>query len=298
MKSAILKQKKTLYVVYVVLSILFNLTSCRTKELNYITYYNKVNEIDSIYRFKKDTIKVIKEYKKLFNKYPPRNQERIDEFKTYIVLSDKYQKNFGGKKTLYKLIPLVAPYGEEYKDLFDLYKKYGIDSLQIKNEIVKWKKNLNKRLVDSFTIAFIRDQQEGRSNATIIQQNDKKNAQLMKWTFENYGYPSLQKIGILGNDDVFMPMLTFFSHMSASEYYPYFKTKLLEYVKSGDCLPRDYATMVDRHNLQISKEEIIYGYYNDYKSVIDTLKINRNRKTLGLPSIKHNTKIAKDFHKK
>ncbi|WP_394674579.1 hypothetical protein [uncultured Chryseobacterium sp.] len=269
--------------------------SCTHKPLNYITYYNGVNEIDSIYRFKKDTLKAIKQYKKLFKKYPPKNQERIQEFETYITLSDRYHKDFGGKKTLYKLIPLIAPYGEEYKNYFSLYGKHGIDSLTVKNEVAKWKRNLNRTLIDSFSIAFIRDQQDHRNNVELMELNDNKNAKLLKWTFENYGYPSLQKIGLIGNNDVFMPMLTLFSLMSGSEYYPYFKTKLLEYVKSGDCLPRDYATMVDRHHLQFSKEEILYGYYIGNSTHLDTLKINRNRKMLGLPSMQHSARIRQDF---
>ncbi|WP_307448873.1 MULTISPECIES: hypothetical protein [Chryseobacterium] len=273
-------------------------TSCKTKPLNYIVYYDKVNEIDSIYRFRKDTLRAIKQYRRLFKKYPPKNQERIQEFETYITLSDKYHKNFGGKNTLYKLIPLIAPYDEEYKNYLSLYEKYGIDSITVKNEIAKWKRNLNRILIDSFSIAFIRDQQDHRNNIELMETNDKKNAKLLKWTFENYGYPSLQKIGLIGNNNVFMPMLTLFSHMSGSEDYPYFKTKLLEYVKSGDCLPRDYATMVDRHHLQFSKEEILYGYYIGNNTYLDTLKINRNRKNLGLPSMKHSAKIAKDFFKK
>jgi hypothetical protein len=44
------------------------------------------------------------------------------------------------------------------------------------------------------------------------------------WTIENYGYPSPQKIGITGNDGVFMPMLTFYeSYSNVPEYYPILK---------------------------------------------------------------------------
>ncbi|WP_294217751.1 hypothetical protein [uncultured Chryseobacterium sp.] len=286
---------RILRVTFISLGVLLMTVSFTHKPLNYITYYSRVNEIYSIYRFKKDTLKAIKQYKRLFKKYPPKNQERVQEFETYIIISDRYHKDFGGKKTLYKLIPLIAPYGEEYKNYFSLYGKYGIDSLTVKNEVAKWKRNLNRTLIDSFSIAFIRDQQDHRNNVELMELDDNKNAKLLKWTFENYGYPSLQKIGLIGNNDVFMPMLTLFSHMSGSEYYPYFKTKMLEYMKSGDCLPRDYATMVDRHHLQFSKEEILYGYYIGNSTHLDTLKINRNRKMIGLPSMQHSAKIRQDF---
>jgi hypothetical protein len=48
------------------------------------------------------------------------------------------------------------------------------------------------------------------------------------------------KIGITGNDGVFMPMLTFMSHRwNVPEYYPYFKDVLLKYVKSENVLHRN-----------------------------------------------------------
>ncbi|WP_370899171.1 hypothetical protein [Chryseobacterium gossypii] len=287
--------------VFIMLINLAILLSCRTRERNYIIYYNKVNEIDSIYRMANEPEKAIKKYRRLFRKYDPKNQERINEYETYIKLADQYHKNFGGQKSLYKLIPLVAPYWKYKKEdlsFIKLYKKYGIDSLRLESEIVKWNKSLNKKLVDSFTIAFLRDQAEGRANEQLMMKNDKKNDELFKWTFQNYGYPSLQKIGLMGNNDVPLYMSAFHKHMAFSEDYPYFKAKLLEYVKSGDCLPRDYATMVDRHNLQVSREEVLYGYYIGYDTVLDTIKVDRNRKSIGLPGMKHSAKIAKDFLKK
>lgn len=278
------------------LIILFFILSCKSKD--YIVYYNRVNEIDSLYRIANQPEKAIKQYKKLFKKYTPKNQERIKEYETYIKLADQHQKNFGGKKSLYKLIPLIAPYEGSYGDYFELFKKYGIDSTEVKQRIADWKKGLNKRLVDSFSIAFVRDQAEGRRNPQLMEKNDRINAQLLKWTFENYGYPSVQKIGLIGNGGVFMPMHPLFSHMIGEKEYPYFKAKMLEYIKSGDCIPKDYANMVDRYNLQISKEGIIYGVYLSYDVIIDTIKANQERKKIGIPSIKHSSKITKDYFKK
>jgi hypothetical protein len=56
-----------------------------------------------------------------------------------------------------------------------------------------------------------------------------------KWTIENYGYPSTQKIGVW-NDGVFMPMLTFMSHMVVMFQNPYFKNVLLV-CEIGECSP-------------------------------------------------------------
>ena len=145
------------------LLLLIFIISCKTKPVNYITYYNKVNEIDSIFRFQRDTLTTIKKYRKLFRKYPPKNQERISEFETFIKIADSKNKKFGGQKSLFKLIPLVAPnwkYKKEEQDFFELYKKYGIDRIKIEQEVSNWKKGLNKKLIDSFTIASIRDQEK------------------------------------------------------------------------------------------------------------------------------------------
>ncbi|TXI99950.1 hypothetical protein [Chryseobacterium sp. WX] len=273
------------------LIILFFILSCKNKD--YIVYYNRVNEIDSLYRIANQPEKAIMQYKKLFKKYTPKNQERIKEYETYIKLADQHQKNFGGKKSLYKLIPLIAPYEGSYGSYFGLFKKYGIDSTEVKQRIADWKKGLNKRLVDSFSIAFVRDQAEGRRNPQLMEKNDRINAQLLKWTFENYGYPSVQKIGLIGNGGVFMPMHPLFSHMIGEKEYPYFKAKMLEYIKSGDCIPKDYANMVDRHNLQIDKVEMPYGSYPSYSAIIDTMKVNRNRKKIGLPALKRISKVQK-----
>ncbi|TDE45500.1 hypothetical protein E0I26_05995 [Flavobacterium rhamnosiphilum] len=266
----------------------FSVFSCKSR--NYITYYNKSNSIDSVYKLNRDTIAFIKRYKKLFKKYnPPKSYGTFVKYETYIVFADKYSKNFGEKKSLYKLLDLVAPYNEHYKTLFPLCEKYGIDSLSVEQKIASSKKNRNKRLIDSFSVAFVRDQKLGRSDSLTIVKNDRINARLLKWTIENYGYPSPQKIGMTGNNGVFMPMLTFLSHMGGGvpEYYPYLKDTLLKYVKSGECSPREYATMIDRHEHE-NKREILYGEY--LFNFSDLTKVNRNRRSIGLKSMVDNVK--------
>jgi len=279
------------------------LTSCQTKKYNYINYYNKVNETDSILRYKKDTLEAIALYKNIFKKYPPKQSLWIDEYETYIKLSDKFNKDFGGKKSLYLLIPLVAPnwkYKKQDKEFFVLYKKYGIDSLAVEDEINNWKKGLNKKLVDSFSIAMIRDQENGRSGGVSIK-NDKKNAQLLIWTINNYGYPSLQKIGLWGNNGIFMPTSTILHHMAGSKEFPYFKEKVIEFIKNGDCPPGDYASMIDRNN-NLNQKESEYGYETMFhvqplNNKLDTIKVNQNRKKIGLPSVKHFQKLQSDYFK-
>lgn len=273
----------------------FILSACKKKPD--IAYIKKVNEIDSIYRMADNPELAITEYQKLYKEYYPKNQENRDEYQTYITLAEGKNIDFGGKKSLYKLIDLIAPYGNRYKKYLPLFKKYGIDSTEVKKEMADWKKGLNKTLIDSFTVAMMRDQ-EGRYDDTILMaKNVKKNAALLMWTFEKYGFPSIEKMGTTGNNDVFFAMPTFLTHMIESkEHYPYIKKKLLEYVKSGDCLPRDYAIMVDRENINNNKPSE-YGY-TLMIDIQDSAQINRNRKSIGLPSLKHSAKIVRDYKDK
>ncbi|WP_310404316.1 hypothetical protein [Chryseobacterium vietnamense] len=282
------------YTYYILLFILISFLSCKNRKVNYITYYNKVNEIDSIYRMANKPEKAIKKFKKLFHKYEPKNQELSEEYKTYIKLADQYHKNFGGKKSLYKLITLIAPYRNAYKKLYPLCRKYGIDSLEVNQKVADWKKNLNKRLVDSFSIAMIRDQEGRPENIALVNKNIEKNADLFFWTFEHYGFPDGQKIGKFGNNDVFIAMPTLLSHMIGSKKYPEFRKKLFEYVKSGHCSPQEYALMSDTYDYY-RNTAVRYSLRNNN---LDSVRINHNRKSIGLPSIKHSSKIRKDKSKK
>lgn len=282
------------YTYYVLLFILISFLSCKNREVNYIIYYSKVNEIDSIYRMANKPEKAIKKFKRLFQKYDPKNQELTEEYKTYITLADQHNKNFGGRKSLFKLITLVAPYGHDYKNLYPLCKKYGIDSLEVDQKVADWKNSLNKTLIDSFSIAMTRDQEGRPDNIALVTKNIEKNADLFFWTFKKYGFPDGQKIGRLGNNDVFIAMPTLLSHMIASKKYPEFRKKLLEYVKSGNCSPQEYALMSDTYDYY-RNTAVRYSLRNSDQ---DSIRINRNRKSIGLPSIKHSSKIRKDKFKK
>lgn len=297
---------KNLFALITILSILLiacvavNKPTRKPISNNYINYYNRVYAIDSLWRDTKDTLSTIKKYEQLFNEYKqPINIDFIHEYETYVLLCDSSGKNFGGKKSLNRLVTVIAPfwkYRKNDKELFALYKKYGIDSIALQEKVKIWENGLNKQLIDSFSIASIRDQELQRSNIYIQKMNDKKNAALLHWTFKKFGFPSPQKIGLFNEKDFFLKVGTIIHHMAGGEEYERIRKKVWKYVKSGECNPMDYATMVDRHQ-QLNKKESEYGteymfgvqpYYP-----IDSIKINRNRKKIGLPSIKQHLLIMK-----
>ncbi|MBB6368969.1 hypothetical protein [Chryseobacterium shigense] len=293
-----MKCKKIIFVTLIAISFL----SCKGRKLNYIDYYHKVYTIDSAQRVGKDTLATIRQYKKLFRKYPPVQNERLEDYETYIRYSDQFHKKFGRIKGLDKLIAQSAPnwkYKREDKEFFKLYKKYEIDSMAVEQKVLQWKRGLNKTLIDSFSIAFERDQQNNRVGPEVVI-NDRKNAELLIWTFKNYGFPSRQKIGLYGNNERLMHMGTLLNHMAGTEHYEFFKTKLLEYVKSGECPPRDYIEMVDKYQY-IHHLEPVYGIFSHYDTnfnAADSARIDRNRKAVGFPGLKQSSKMVKDFQRK
>lgn len=280
--------------------LLISLTSCKTADVNYVYYYQQVVEIDSIYRFAGQHELAAKKYKKLFRKYEPRNQERIEEFGTYLTLADQYNIKFGGKKSLKKLIHLLAPGAHHnwQKPYYPLFQKYGIDSLDVQNEIVQWRSGLNKELLDSFSMAMERDQlPRENGDYELAELNEEKNYQLFKWAFEKYGFPSQQEIGIKGNLGRNIHISTILLHLRDIEEYDSLKNKVWQYVKSGDCPPEFYAYMVDG-NRAFHKQSTLYLKFPSIDDTIDSVRINKNRKKIGLPSIKHGVRITQDFWKK
>ncbi|OCA71892.1 hypothetical protein BBH99_13325 [Chryseobacterium contaminans] len=286
--------------IFTIFIFIFILFSCKTKDINYINYYNKVYTIDSIHRIHKDTLATIKRYKKLFKQYPPVQNERITEYEVYIKMADKYHKNFGGVKSLDKLLAQTAPYWPPDRDFYQLYKRHGIDSAQVEQKFQQWKKGLNQVLVDSFSIAFKRDQYNRHIKETV-EMNDNKNAKLLIWTLKNYGYPSMQKMGLWGDNRTLMSMGMMLNHMAYTKYYEYFKTELLQYVKSGECTPRDYIDMVDKYQY-VNNGITMYGIFMRYSeanlNAADSARIDKNRAAIGFPRMKTSVKIAKDFFDK
>ena len=150
-------------------------------------------------------------------------------------------------------------------------------------------------MVDSFTVAILRDQEGRPFNRELVKKNVKKNAELFIWTFDNYGFPSNQKIGRIGNENVFIAMPTLLSHMITSDVYPMIRKKVLEFVKSGDCPPQDYALMIDTYDTNKNTGAIFHYRENP---TLDSAQINKNRRSIGLPSLQHNKRIRLDKYGK
>ena len=148
--------------------LLILLISCKNQKTNYIVYYNKVLIADSIMRFENDTIKSLKKYRKVFKKFEPKKDERLNEFENFIILSDYYNKNFGGKKSLLKLVKLNAFNWETKKTdkkIIPLLEKYKVS----KNiEDLKCAAILHDTLEDTFCSYIEIEREFGPLVASIV----------------------------------------------------------------------------------------------------------------------------------
>src|SRR5690606_27105889 len=150
---------------------------------------------------------------------------------------------------------------------------------------------LNKELIDSVSIAMKRDAISVlEADDSLRDLNDRKNMELLKWTFKNYGFPSQQKLGYANEISMGVLLLNLGSSNIDEKDYEYLENKVLEFVKSGDCPPDYYAKMIDNSELYIKP----YGKFLGFTDVVDTLWVNKNRKSIGLPSIDHELRLIHD----
>lgn len=250
---------------------------------NYINYYNESRVIDSLFLAKKDTLQTIASYKKLFSSYEPKNINQSKEYETLVKLI-ALKSNDNIKDNLMTLVKINAPiwkYTKKDKVLLEAYKKNNIDSSTIANHITKWD-NTNSVLLDSLRIVFKRFQKS--ENPDVFTKDDELNEKFLTSTFKKYGYPSSAKITSWYNENEYVPISQLLFRMTLSPNFKSFRDRILEYVKSGDCSPQDYAEMIDKYNSENNLEPS-YGFFIKNIPIKDTLAINKNRKLIGIQKI-------------
>lgn len=275
--------------------------SCKAREVNYIPYYQQVVEIDSIYRMADKPKVAIRKYRRLFRKYEPKNGEFYREYSKYIMLADRYGKNFGGEKSLKKLIRMESfdvYWRHRFKPLLD---KYKIDSIEMEKEYWFWRKGLNQELIDSFSLAMkrreIANDLEGIVSMENIKKVDSLNSELLNWTFKKYGYPSRKLIGNFKNDSVFIDLSLLIGYSTyTADYDLSFLKELFQYVRTGDYPVKDYAELIDilRFNENQPTKYGMFFPHSLFEEPLDSNQIDRNRKKIGLPSLKHEVDIYKN----
>ncbi len=266
--------------------------SCRTtvvdnnslkKEINYIPYYLKVYEADSLY--------LVKNYKKsydildsLFALYEPLNMSIYYELKTYYSAKIILNKNI----ELNDFSRLVSKYGftkemiendsllNDYCQKNNFFELQNYDDLRAKNL-----KSLNLSLRNEIIEMIAQDQLYRRTDFDKQNKIDSINAKKIIKIFDDFGYPNEFLIGNSSIDKMYVGIEALLLHTRDNERLNYFMPKVLEYIKKGKASPKIYANMRDQFELYHDKEQF-YGSY-DNKTNTPVNEMNRRRKEIGLP---------------
>lgn len=273
-----------------------NYTRIGDKNANYIPYYLKVYEADSL--------SLVGEYKRsdeildsLFKKFEPVNLSYYNEYFTYyknkILLEDfdkidvilkKLVSDHGFNIGLYENDSLnsIAIKKTKFtrKDLDDFYKDYIEDSnLEYRYAIEKMIEN-DQRV----RLAVPRDKEEW-------EKVDKENAEKIKLLIAKYGYPSRKKIGSRSFTNKSAEVSTLFLHATNEAREDYILDLMLKSVKKGECEPNDFAVVYDKY-LYVSGRKVLYGELRDRKKslelvVVNPKKIDSIRKSVGLEHLEY-----------
>lgn len=276
-----------------------NVIVIEKKEINYIPYYLKVNEADSLY--------LIGNYKgsyhildSLFKEYEPLKMAVYDEYFTYyrckVLLNDFDNIDKVIKK-------LVINYGNNMglylKDSLNniAVKKANFSEANLKEFYETYVNNLNLDYRYAIEKMIEEDQRVRKAvprNNAEWEQVDNENAENIKRLISKYGYPSIKKIGSHNYNNKSCNIVTLFLHASKEEREGYILDLMLESVKKGECEPQDFAAVYDKYLYSIGKygDKVLYGELRDSnksidEQVINPKKIDSIRRSIGLEHLKY-----------
>lgn len=270
------------------------------KNANYIPYYLKVTEADSLH--------IVGEYKRsfeildsLFKKYEPLNQSAYIEYVTYLknkVLLKDFDRvdmllknciqNYGYKveyvlrDTVLKVVIDKSKF--TVNDLNGFYKNYGTNlDLEYRNTLENMIEN-DQRV----RLAVPKNPEEWK-------RVDRENAEAIKLLIAEKGYPSAKKVGGMGFSDKGANVRTLFMHASTQAREDYILELMFDALKKGECAPQDFATHYDKYVLvkgTYGGDKVLYGEIRDKKKTLDMLvvnpaKLDSVRKSIGLESFNY-----------
>ena len=276
-------------------TILLALVSCKSsytrigdENANYIPYYLKVYEADSLF--------IVGDYQRsyeildsLFKKYEPLDIDIYYEYKTYLISKHKTGRHITKKefeqlilKFGYDNIQIVN--NDDLKTLFVKFDISDVDYTQLRNQHLN---SLDMELRREIITMKEQDQKYrigGRSNEDVQNQNkiDSVNTLKMIDVFEKIGFPNKNVIGGFNIDDTHVNCSTILLHTKDSIRLSYFAPKIKEFISKGTASPKLYGTLIDQYFIYKNQEQYYGTYKNSPISSITVNELNKRRKEIGL----------------
>jgi len=285
---------KTQKTILLICSILFVLISCKSsytrigdQNANYIPYYLKVYEADSLF--------IVGNYQKsyeildsLFKKYEPVEIEGYYEYSNYVfsaVLSGK-NKNLKkiAKKGYINNGDLNAIRVTILKKLDSINAVIGLNKKEIEKYKRFYNKNINWELREQIHQMSKEDQairHEDNIDMDKLGKLARIHEKMIVEIFNKYGYPSSKKIGF-GEET----LSAFFLHTDPEDYrVNYLLPKLKDYITKGYEAPSVYASVYDKWFF-FNNKKYYYSPPKDHE-VFKGAKLDSVRKSIGLPHLKY-----------
>lgn len=263
-------------------------------DLNYIPYYLKVYEADSLYLIN-NYVRSYEILDSLFKKFKPLNLETYKEYETYISSAFVLNKKINYKDSILKSIENYGSNARYFK--YDsLMNLAYINSKISKEESIRstaiYLSKLNLPLRDTIKKMCAIDQ-EVRNKYTSynndIRRVDSSIQIKIKDIFTRHGYPDEKLIGEYYVDSTNVNLAAIFLHTNKEFRLNFLLPRILESVKRGRAYPQMYTESMDRYLYENQNQKELYGTYMRKKKYFKyPQKIDSIRRSIGLPSLTYN----------
>ena len=281
------------------------LVSCKSshtkigdKNVNYIPYYLKVYEADSLFIEKeyKDSYKILDS---LHEAHGLINIKNYNEYLTYIknkIVLKSTINDIEFIKIFSYGIPIEYVTNDSILSIHfnkksNLYQKIYIEKRE------KFLSNINYKLRDKIVKMKYNDQLYRKNsgyqkNKHLQDSIDLTNQNELILIFEKYGFPNEKIIGDYDIDNSDVSITGILLHTKDSIRKDLFLPKILEFVKEGKADPLVYASLMDQLMLYNGQAQI-YGTYENSETEI---KVNEKRRQIGLPVLGYEKWRAKKLY--
>lgn len=288
MKLAKLKITKFFIILIFFSSCKSSYTKIGDENANYIPYFSKMYEADSLY--------LVENYQRsyeildsLFKKYEPIHSE--NEYLTYITCKIMLNKN---KKEIKKnLIYLLENDGYFYPDMTSASQKMqkflietdtlGIDT---RKAVEKYRKSIDMPL-RKLVISMTKKDQEPRGEYPDFEKMkivDEENTKILDSLLKINKYPRRRIVGKDTKKEENSDIRGIMIHTSQEYKENFLMEKAYELLKKGEITPSDYSAIYDRYSLHINDDEYYFTKHRNASPEEKKLK-NERRKTIGLYSL-------------
>ena len=283
--------KKSLFLISI---ITLTIVSCKStftkidnKNANYIPYYLKAYEADSLC--------LVGNYQRsyeildsLFKKFEPANMKNVNEYSTYIACcvmtgnTDNLDTKIRDGILKYGSIIKSHPDGDSiYNRLFNI-TKFSREEMKLLGE--KYDKRFNKELRNRIIRMHDEDLSARTPSLNHEKMNEfqKKHEKEIEEIIKKYGYPHQNLVGYILNDKNEPINFDVILFHQTTENKKKYVSLLYENLLKGNISPFEYGGIVDKIYLDNSK--LYYGTFIGKELLINPKKIDSIRKTIGLPS--------------